>query len=234
MRLKYFLRGLGIGIAVTTIILAISHNANRRMSDSEVIERARELGMTYTTPAQESSSDNGASQEDTQESDSMTEESTKESNETSSDEESSDEESSDDISSGEPSSSENASETETSTEEEASSVQETSSVRETTSAQPVTETTTPQETTTQEIQTETENVTEPEAGTVVTYTLTIASGMSSNTVCEMLKRAGIIENPADFDNFLVGNGYADRIRVGSFEVNSGMSYEELAAAFCSR
>ena len=234
MRLKYFLRGLGIGIAVTTIILAISHNANRRMSDSEVIERARELGMTYTTPAQESSSDNGASQEDTQESDSMTEESTKESDETSSDEESSD-----DISSGEPSSSENASETETSTEEEASSVQETSSVRETTSAQPVTETTTPQETTTQETttqetQTETENVTEPEAGTVVTYTLTIASGMSSNTVCEMLKRAGIIENPADFDNFLVGNGYADRIRVGSFEVNSGMSYEELAAAFCSR
>ena len=229
MRLKYFLRGLGIGIAVTTIILAISHNANRRMSDSEVIERARELGMTYTTPAQESSSDNGASQEDTQESDSMTEESTKESDETSSDEESSD-----DISSGEPSSSENASETETSTEEEASSVQETSSVRETTTAQPVTETTTPQETTTQEIQTETENVTEPEAGTVVTYTLTIASGMSSNAVCEMLKRAGIIENPADFDNFLVGNGYADRIRVGSFEVNSGMSYEELAAAFCSR
>ena len=229
MRLKYFLRGLGIGIAVTTIILAISHNANRRMSDSEVIERARELGMTYTTPTQESSSDNGASQEDTQESDSMTKESTKESDETSSDEESSD-----DISSGEPSSSENESETETSTEEEASSAQETSSVRETTTAQPVTETTTPQETTTQETQTETENVTEPEAGTVVTYTLTIASGMSSNTVCEMLKRAGIIENPADFDNFLVGNGYADRIRVGSFEVNSGMSYEELAAAFCSR
>ena len=213
MRLKYFLRGLGIGIAVTTIILAISHSANRRMSDSEVIERARELGMTYTTAAQESTSDNGASQENTKESDDT---------------------SSDDVSSTEPSSSENESETETSTEEEASSVQETTSVRETTSAQPVTETTTPQETTTQEPQTETENVTEPEAGTVVTYTLTIASGMSSNTVCEMLKRAGIIENSVDFDNFLVGSGYADRIRVGSFEVNSGMSYEELAAAFCSR
>lgn len=220
MRLKYFLRGLGIGIAVTTIILAISHSANRRMSDSEVIERARELGMTYTT----------AAQENTKESENSTEEFTKESDDTSSD----------DTSSKEPSSSENESETETSTEEEASSVQETSSeqettsVRETASAQPVTETTTPQETTTQEPQTETENVTEPEAGTVVTYTLTIASGMSSNTVCEMLKRAGIIENSVDFDNFLVGSGYADRIRVGSFEVNSGMSYEELAAAFCSR
>lgn len=230
MRLKYFLRGLGIGIAVTTIILAISHSANRRMSDSEVIERARELGMTYTTAAQESTSDNGASQENTKESENSTEEFTKESDDTSSD----------DTSSKEPSSSENESETETSTEGEASSVQETSSeqettsVRETTSAQPVTETTTPQETTTQEPQTETENVTEPEAGTVVTYTLTIASGMSSNTVCEMLKRAGIIENSVDFDNFLVGSGYADRIRVGSFEVNSGMSYEELAAAFCSR
>lgn len=46
MKLKYYLRGLGIGIMVTTIILAISFaRRDHSMSDEEVIARARELGM---------------------------------------------------------------------------------------------------------------------------------------------------------------------------------------------
>ena len=49
MKLKYYLRGLGIGIAITTLILAISYNINGRMSDSEIIRRAKELGMVMAT-----------------------------------------------------------------------------------------------------------------------------------------------------------------------------------------
>lgn len=46
MKLKYYLRGLGIGIIVTTIILAISFSTRDvEMSDEEVIARARQLGM---------------------------------------------------------------------------------------------------------------------------------------------------------------------------------------------
>ena len=48
MRLKYFLRGVGIGILVTTIILTATHASERRMSDSEVIDRAIELGMSFS------------------------------------------------------------------------------------------------------------------------------------------------------------------------------------------
>lgn len=46
MKLKYYLRGLGIGIIVTTIILMISFSQrDNDVSDDYVIERAKELGM---------------------------------------------------------------------------------------------------------------------------------------------------------------------------------------------
>lgn len=233
MRLKYFLRGLGIGIVVTTIILAISHNAGRRMSDSEVIERAKELGMAYTTAAQENSTESAA---DTTEPETDTTEPVTTGQES-------------------PTDTEAGSTAETESSEASTTVQETTTgIRETTTQQETTtqETTTQETTATraaQESTTETtheastteaettqaENEsTETEASTVITYTLTIASGMSSNTVCDILKKNGIIADSGDFDRFLVSNGYADRIRVGSFEVNSGMSYDELAAVFCSR
>lgn len=46
MKLKYYLRGLGIGIIITTIILMISFSMRKdEISDEEVIERATQLGM---------------------------------------------------------------------------------------------------------------------------------------------------------------------------------------------
>ena len=40
-----YLRGLGIGIIVTAIILIIARNTGNKMSDKEIIDRAEELGM---------------------------------------------------------------------------------------------------------------------------------------------------------------------------------------------
>lgn len=46
MKLKYYVRGLGIGIVFATIMCVISVKVKgNTMSDSEIIERARELGM---------------------------------------------------------------------------------------------------------------------------------------------------------------------------------------------
>lgn len=46
MKLKYYLRGLGIGIFATVIILTIaSFGKNKELTDEEIIERAEELGM---------------------------------------------------------------------------------------------------------------------------------------------------------------------------------------------
>lgn len=46
MKLKYYLRGLGIGIIVTTVILAVGFSKKEtKMSDEEIMARAAQLGM---------------------------------------------------------------------------------------------------------------------------------------------------------------------------------------------
>lgn len=47
MKLKYYLRGLGVGIICTAIIMgiALSGNKKEKLTDAEIMERARLLGM---------------------------------------------------------------------------------------------------------------------------------------------------------------------------------------------
>ena len=45
MKLKYYLRGLGIGIVVTAIIMTVALGNKQPMTDDEVIARAKQLGM---------------------------------------------------------------------------------------------------------------------------------------------------------------------------------------------
>lgn len=222
MRLKYFLRGVGVGVIVTTLILTIAHNANRQMSDNEIIERARELGMAFGVPAQTEPQQpsgeettglpwgtSGSEEPDTM--DTSMEASTEASGE--------------DQTTGEDMTQET---TEGKTTEAGTTTEAEGETETTTTAVKEQETTQPQETTDSGV-----SGTEP-AGDVIQYTLTIVSGMSSNTVARILLENGIIEDAQDFNDFMERNGYAERIRVGSFAVNSGMSYEELAGVFCSR
>lgn len=47
MKLKYYLRGLGVGMAVTAIVLSLSFaGRDRKLSDEEVRVRAKEMGFT--------------------------------------------------------------------------------------------------------------------------------------------------------------------------------------------
>lgn len=46
MKLKYYLRGLGVGIVITAIILTITSSPKtEKLSDEEIIRRAEQLGM---------------------------------------------------------------------------------------------------------------------------------------------------------------------------------------------
>lgn len=45
MKLKYYMRGLAVGILLTTIILTIANAGNRPLTDAQIRQRARELGM---------------------------------------------------------------------------------------------------------------------------------------------------------------------------------------------
>ena len=49
MRLKYYLRGLGLGIIFAVFIMMVGYrNHGSSMSDSEIIEKAKALGMVET------------------------------------------------------------------------------------------------------------------------------------------------------------------------------------------
>lgn len=217
MRLKYFLRGVGIGILVTTIILTATHASERRMSDSEVIDRAIELGMSF------SASHSGQQ--------SSTEESSTE--ESSAGRENAGDDVTDDLQHDGETETEMGSQSPSETVSESTSDGEASPGKESEAVtgmttQAITETT---ETTT-ELTTENNNAGSA-AGVMnneVTCTINITKGMSSRTVCDMLKQNGIIEDAADFDRYLIKTGYDDKIRVGEVEVNSGMTYEELTAS----
>lgn len=216
MRLKYFLRGVGIGILVTTIILTATHASERRMSDSEVIDRAIELGMSFSAShsgqqsgTEEASPDESSTGQETS-GDGVTDD-LQHDGET-------------ETEMGSLSPSETVSESTSDGEASTGKVSEAVTGMTT---QAITETT---ETTT-ELTTENNNAGSA-AGVMnneVTCTINITKGMSSRTVCDMLKQNGIIEDAADFDRYLIKTGYDDKIRVGEVEVNSGMTYEELTA-----
>ena len=230
MRLNYFLRGLGVGIVITTLILTISHSANRKMSDNEIIERARELGMTFETQPESASKEEPTSVIETTEKETTQQETTQK--ETTQSETSQPETTQEQTTQGETTQSE-TSQPETTKEQttQGETTQKETTQSETSQPETTKESTT-QEQTTQEESSQ-ENTT-AQNGDVITYTLTVARGMSSNAVCRLLNENGIIDNAVDFDNYLVSNGYAEKIRVGSFEVRSDMSYEELATTLCSR
>ncbi len=61
MEKKYYLRGLGLGIIVTAVIMGIALSGGpvtREMTDEEVIARAKELGMTEDTRLLEPTEEN--------------------------------------------------------------------------------------------------------------------------------------------------------------------------------
>lgn len=48
MRFKYYLRGVGIGILFSTIVLMVAFGAHdSSMSDMDIVERAKEMGMVW-------------------------------------------------------------------------------------------------------------------------------------------------------------------------------------------
>ena len=87
-----------------------------------------------------------------------------------------------------------------------------------------------EKTTEQKTEASTEATTEKQEESAKEVTITIKGGMSSYPVCQMLQEIGVIKDAMDFDNYLIKNGYASRISVGTHTLKIGMSYEEIAIA----
>lgn len=75
MKLKYYLRGIGIGVIVATLIMTVSsviHNNN--LSDEVIIKEAQKLGMIMPEDTEDSDSLWGSDTEETQKEDEVSSE----------------------------------------------------------------------------------------------------------------------------------------------------------------
>ena len=181
MKLKYYMRGLGIGIIVTTLIFSLS-GYRKPLSDTEIMDRALKLGMVK----EQEQSDHSL-------------------NEMLNEKKSEDKK-------------DNPTTVPTPTVTPTPGPTATPSPAPTTTPSP-------------------EPTKEPTAvptQSPATQTFTIKKGMSSDKVASLLDQIGLVENAKEFNTYLVKEGLADRIRIGTFEVDSDASYKEIARIITSR
>lgn len=200
MKLKFYMRGLGIGIMVTALIMGIATKDRRPLTDAEIRAAAVKLGMVdggslkltdlpqggatdspKSDQAEEQSQSGGQDGEEPESEQSESERAENEVDET-------DPEESDPTPSPDPS--------------------PTPSPDPTPSPAP-----TPEESSDSDME---------------TIKFVIKSGTGSRAVCNQLAEAGLIENAAAFDQYLIDSGYSKRISAGTFEIPVGASEEEIA------
>lgn len=213
MERKYYLRGLGIGIAVTAIFMGIMSSGDKGMTDQEIIARAKELGMVENTvlsdmsdeavvqPEQSAQAEEGKEAEQVKESAPAyrNDENVKSSEETSSDDDISPEESPEQ----EPGDPEDM-ESENTAPEDAGN-----------------------EGTAPEADQSEENVRDMITSATV-KTITVSSGDGSHTVAKKLADAGVVTSADNFDEFLCRNGYDKKLRTGTFSIPADASDEQIA------
>ena len=217
MRLKYYLRGLGIGIVVTAIVFTVSGNHNAEMTDAQIIERAKELGMQEAEKESGLLLDKDEEVLDSAEPETVDEEATEPAELETAGEEFTENAESEIVG-------EDVSESEESeiVDKEAAEIVETETVDE-----EAAETVVPEA--------ESEAVTETEiADTEQMIVITIVGGDNSVTVSQRVAEAGLVESAAAYDRFLCQNGYDKKLAVGVHEIPTGATEEEIAIILTTR
>ena len=198
MKIQYYLRGLGIGIIVTALVMGITKDRKEPLTEAEIRAMALEIGMVDS---------NSLKLTDTQasgEPDSFS--GTPEPGEPSGDEGPGEGEDGEEP--GEPSGDEGPGEGEDGEEPGEPSGDERPGEGEDGEE--------PGEPSGDEGQ--------PDEG----ITVEIEPGAGSRAICRMLEEAGLIENADSFDRYLIDNGYSKRIRMGTYVIIPGTDPEEIA------
>lgn len=198
MNLKYYLRGLGVGIIVTAITMGVSGGGKKAtLSNEEIKERARALGMVEESTLLVDAAADRQPSPDVEDDESpvatpaKTNAPTKEPSP---------------VSTQEPSPSKAEESADTPTEKP------TAVPTEKPTAAPTKE---PEKT-------------EEAAQGAETISIQINRGDGSLTVSRKLEEAGLVDSAADFDLYLCQNGYDKRLNVGTFEIPAGAGKEEIA------
>ncbi len=243
MNLKSYLRGLGLGMIVTTIILVIAFKArNHEMTDQEIISRARELGMVETSLYAEGNETNttGAGKNEN------TLSPTADKGEVSGEGKTEPENTTTPANKPESTTPANKPESTTAAKPESTTAAKPESTTpankpESTTAANKPESTTPankQESTTAAKPESTTPANKPESTTAAKPESTTAADNEIVLVFEniytaekatrILYDAGVIQDMDSFNEYLSENGYARRVGEGEFTFTKGMSFEEIA------
>lgn len=255
-KIRFYIRGLGIGILVTALILIAVNLKNNKgqMTDAEIKERAAALGMVdgNSYSLTDAASAMNAEKEDAAETGEPQTDELKEVNpeEGTASGEKTEEEAGSETEAEETKTEETKPEEEVKSEEpasEESKTEEESKPEETKTEEPASEETKPEEIASEETKPEetkpeetkpeeakveepkseepAAEETKPAEGSKVT--ISIARGAASETAAATLAGAGLIDDAADFNSYMIRNGYDRRIHPGTFEILMGSSYEEI-------
>ena len=214
MKLRYYLRGLGIGMLVAALVLILSGNTGGSMSDEEVKSRAAQLGLVEKDKSvlddigKEDAPENAESDASLAEAENGD---VSEKDETGQDSET-------------DAASEEGMQTSEQENEAAAVIQD----EENTSAQ------SEEQTLAEEIEQKAEEVAEraeevaENSIPVKTVTFVVVRGDTSISVARRAQEMGLVASAADFDLFLCQNGYDRRISIGSYEIPEGAAEKEIA------
>ena len=224
MRLRYYLRGLGIGMLMVALILTAAGRTGGKMSDEEVKRRAAELGMVEkdktvldklgsdAAQVQSESAEKEPSAQTDIEAQAALPENTAKKEEP--------------VTSGNTSKKEEAAKPESAPQSGTESVEQKPGQG---SAEQKNE-----QNLANQIEQRANEAAErgkevaenAPAGKVVTFV--VERGDSSTSVARRAKDMGLVVSAADFDAFLCQNGYDRRICTGSYEIVEGASAKEIA------
>ena len=204
MKLKYYLRGLGIGIMVTAVIMGVSDSKGQaQITDAQIVARAKELGMVDGVLSQ---------LEETKEPEEEKPETVELEAEKSAESEKEPEPEKALESEKEPEPEKASKSEEKSEEVELEQTEEKPEQAE--ASEPA------EETAEQEV--------------VKKIVVTVYPGEGSYTVSRKLAALGLVESADIYDKFLCQNGYDKKIITGNHEIEVGMSAEEIAKALTRR
>lgn len=242
MKLKYYLRGLGIGIVVTAIIMSIT-NKPEEMTDAQIKMRALELGMVEESVLADLQAKDESTEVETVE-DILNQHAAEKDNQ----QEIPAEETTDvevDNEDAAVTENEEVAMEETATTDNEEVVSEETIVEENKESTEETTVTEPEEDTvveevtvanTNEVKEKTDDSKQEDSikdEVVENYTIIkVEKGNGSEIVSRRLYEAGLVESAVEYNQFLVKNGYDRRLSVGNHEIPSGATHEEMARILC--
>lgn len=233
MNRKSYLKGFGLGVVITCLILMIAFKFNTNtVSDDEVIKRAKELGYVeantlvsnVSSPSPEPA-DNDLLNDDeniNNEQDAAVEDNDG-NNDTGKDNLITDSGNNEEVNNNEYGSEEKKTDSQNESQENETKKDETE----------------------EEVKNENETDSSVESGSEITeeikdegkendeeisqfIVVEIRSGESSETVSSKVKDAGLVENASNFNKYLCQNGYDKIMRVGKYEIPADATEEEIA------